>query len=78
MRAQLDGPAPAIAGDGLQGSASILTQVYDLRRAIRAAATSAPASGAFKKLGQLVRPIYVAEASARFRESVSTARSSSA
>jgi uncharacterized protein (DUF1800 family) len=88
LRAQLDGPAPQIAGEGLRSSASILTQVYDLRRAMRAArlggagaandggapATSAAAIGAFKKLGQLVRPIYVAEASARFRESVSTAR----
>ncbi|HEY1889830.1 MAG TPA: DUF1800 domain-containing protein [Steroidobacteraceae bacterium] len=80
LRAQLDGPAPDIAADGLQSSASILTQVYDLRRALRAArlggavATSAAAIGAFEKLGQLVRPIYVAEASARFRESVSTAR----
>ena len=73
LRAQLDGPAPEIAGDGLQGSASILTQVYDLRRAIRAARAGG-ADGAFKKLGELVRPIYVAEASARFRESVSTAR----
>ncbi|HEY6516696.1 MAG TPA: DUF1800 domain-containing protein [Steroidobacteraceae bacterium] len=85
LRAQLDGPAPQIAGDGLQSSASVLTQVYDLRRAIRAAriggagaandgGASTAAIGAFKKLGQLVRPIYVVEASARFRESVSTAR----
>jgi uncharacterized protein (DUF1800 family) len=90
LRAQLDGPAPEIAGDGLQSSASILTQVYDLRQTIRAArlgaagggnngggaatAGSAAAIGAFKKLGQLVRPIYVAEASARFCQSVSTDR----
>ncbi|HEX5462649.1 MAG TPA: DUF1800 domain-containing protein [Steroidobacteraceae bacterium] len=89
LRAQLDGPAPQISGEGLQSSASILAQVYDLRQTLRAArlgaaqrgnngrgaaAGSAAAVGAFRKLGQLVRPIYVAEASARFRESVATDR----
>jgi len=89
LRAQLDGPAPQIPGDGLQSSASILAQVYDLRRTLRAArlgaapgggdgggaaAGAAAAIGAVKKLGQLVRPIYVAEAGARFRESVATDR----
>jgi uncharacterized protein (DUF1800 family) len=85
LRAQLDGPAPEIADDGLQSSASILAQIYDLRRAIKAERSNAAdegganpgaaaAIGAFKKLPQLIRPIYVAEAGARFRESVSTER----
>jgi len=87
LRAQLDGPAPEIADDGLQSSASILAQIYDLRRAIRAAraagANTASLSGAaddaaavkaFKKLPQLIRPIYRAEAGARLRESVATER----
>jgi uncharacterized protein (DUF1800 family) len=83
LRAQLDGPAPEIAADGLQDSASILAQIYDLRRTIRAARVSAggaattrsaAAIGAFKKLPQLIRPIYLAEAGARLRESVSTDR----
>jgi uncharacterized protein (DUF1800 family) len=82
LRAQLDGPAPEIADDGLQSSASILAQVYELRQTIRAARASggggatdsAAAIGALKKLPQLIRPIYVAEAGARFRESVSTDR----
>jgi uncharacterized protein (DUF1800 family) len=88
LRAQLDGPTPQITAAGLQSSASILAQVYELRRAIRAvrlggAATpnggraavgSAAAIGAFKKLAQVVRPIYLAEAGERFRESVATAR----
>jgi len=82
LRAQLDGPAPEIADDGLQSSASILAQIYDLRQTIRAervgaggvATGSAAAIGAFKKLPQLIRPIYLAEAGARFRESVSTDR----
>ncbi|HEV2270026.1 MAG TPA: DUF1800 domain-containing protein [Steroidobacteraceae bacterium] len=89
LRAQLDGPAPEIAGDGLQSSASILAQVYDLQRTIRAArasgaaggndagsgaASSTAAIGALKKLPQLIRPIYLAEAGERFRESVATNR----
>ena len=89
LRAQLDGPAPEIAGDGLQSSAGILAQVYDLQRTIRAAraggaaagddaasgaATSSAAIGALKKLPQLIRPIYLAEAGERFRESVATNR----
>ncbi len=84
LRAQLHGPAPQIAGEGLQSSASILTQIYDLRRTIRAErlsgdgardpAAGTAAIGAFKKLGQLVRPIYISEASARLRESVATDR----
>ena len=88
LRAQLDGPAPEVAGEGLRSSASILEQIYQLRRSIRAArmsaagaasdgagaAGSADAAGALRKIGQLVRPIYVAEAGARFRESVSTDR----
>jgi uncharacterized protein (DUF1800 family) len=82
LRAQLDGPAPEIAADGLQSSASILSQVYELRQSIRAAranagggtGTSAAAIGALKKLPQLIRPIYLAEAGARFRESVATNR----
>ena len=82
LRAQLDGPAPEIADDGLQSSASILVQVYDLRQKIRAARMSAggaaPGSAAaidaLQKLPQLIRPIYQAEAGARFRESVATDR----
>jgi uncharacterized protein (DUF1800 family) len=90
LRAQLDGPAPELSGEGLQGSANILTQIYGLRRAIRAermrgarrgndgggaaAADSAAAGGALEKLPQLIRPIYLAEAGARFRQSVSTGR----
>ncbi|MFZ0498887.1 MAG: DUF1800 domain-containing protein [Steroidobacteraceae bacterium] len=87
LRAQLDGPAPEIADDGLQSSASVLVRIYDLRRTIRAereggtnagspsgAGNDAAAVKAFKKLPQLVRPIYLAEAGARLRESVATDR----
>jgi uncharacterized protein (DUF1800 family) len=77
LRAQLGGPAPAISDDGLQSSASILAQIYDLRRTIRAERMSAGqwhGPPAFKKLPQLIRPIYLAEAGARFRQSVATER----
>jgi len=84
LRSQLEGPAPSIAGQGLQSSASILAQIYDLRRSIRAERLrvpvggsdrgSAAAIGAFRKLAQLIRPIYIAEAGARFRQSVATGR----
>jgi uncharacterized protein (DUF1800 family) len=89
LRAQLDGSAPEIADQGLQSSASILAQIVDLRRTIRAARVnaaadggsagsvatgSAAAIGAFKRLPQLIRPIYLTEAGARFRESVVTDR----
>jgi uncharacterized protein (DUF1800 family) len=88
LRAQLQGPAPEIGGEGLLSSADILTQIYDVRRAIRAqrlrgmrrraakngSGDAAATAAAFKKLPQLIRPIYLAEAGARFRQSVSTQR----
>ncbi|MGH8288548.1 MAG: DUF1800 domain-containing protein [Steroidobacteraceae bacterium] len=93
LKAQLRGPAPEITDEGLQSSASILAQIYDLRRTIRAERQSvagagagagtgtgtgtdgaAAASGAFKKLKQLIRPVYLAEAGARLRQSVATDR----
>src|SRR5581483_11198042 len=69
LRSQLDGRAPQIADQGLQSSASILTQLDDLRRALRAErvgaaggndrarsdAGSAAAIGALEKLPQLIR-----------------------
>ena len=71
LQAQLDGPAPEITGAGLQSSASILAQLYELRATIRAermrAAAAGAAAGAFKRIPQLTRPIYLAEAAARFR-----------
>lgn len=89
LRAQLDGRSPQIDDPALQSSASVLTQLDEARSAIRAermsaagggrdgadsAAGSAAAIGALKRLPQLIRPIYLAEAGARFRESVATDR----
>jgi len=55
-------------GDGGTGAAD------DGNVGQRGTAASAAAIGAFKKLPQLIRPIYLAEAGARFRESVATDR----
>ncbi len=98
LRAQLDGPAPAMADEDLQPSAGVLGQIYALRREIRAerlaaaradrgadggadgsgdaagAAGDAGAAGAVATLSQLLRPVYLAEVGARFRQSVSTDR----
>jgi len=85
LKAQLRDPVPQITGEGLRSSASILAQIYDLRRTIRAerrrvagagAGTDAGAAaiGAFNELKQLIRPVYLAEAGARFRQSVATDR----
>jgi uncharacterized protein (DUF1800 family) len=83
LKAQLRDPPPEITGEGLRSSASILAQIYDLRRSIRAerrrvagAGTDAAAAaiGAFNELKQLIRPVYLAEAGARFRQSIATDR----
>ena len=82
LRAQLRGPAPEIVDDGLQSSAGILAQIYDLRRTIRAERLRAAgagddggaAIGAFRKLPELIRPIYLAETRALFRHAVATDR----
>jgi uncharacterized protein (DUF1800 family) len=88
LRAQLDGPPPAMADDDLTSSSQILSQVYALRREIRAerlaaaradrgadgSRDAAAAADAVATLSQLLRPVYLAEAGARFRESVSTDR----
>jgi uncharacterized protein (DUF1800 family) len=86
LRAQLQGAPPGIADPQLHGSADILVQALDLRREIRASRNAAslvstsadsatPAQIAVtQKLPQLLRPIYVTEATARFRQAVATDR----
>jgi uncharacterized protein (DUF1800 family) len=82
LRAQLkDGPAP-LHDPQLRASSDILVEAYDLRREIRAsrqaaAGTSgdgAQAVAALMKVGQLLRPIYTQEATARFRQAIVTDR----
>ncbi len=78
LLAQLEGPAPVLAEQGLESSSSSLVRIYRVRRELRAerraAAEGGGAAGAVKRLPQLIRPIYLAEAQARFRHSLSTER----
>jgi uncharacterized protein (DUF1800 family) len=84
LRAQLRAAPAAIADPQLRPSQEILAQALELRQEMRAGRKSATASGkpradegadaALQKLPQLLRPIYLSEASARFREAVSTDR----
>jgi uncharacterized protein (DUF1800 family) len=82
LQAQLKDASPLLSDSQLRSSADILTEALDLRREIRAsrqaAASSDAAVGAqgavLMKVPQLLRPIYVAEASARFRQAISTDR----
>lgn len=76
LNAQLVAPPPALAGEGLRASEQIIAQSLDLRREIRAARKSgdAAAAEALLKIPQLLRPIYVAETTARFAQSATTDR----
>jgi uncharacterized protein (DUF1800 family) len=79
LNAQLVGAPPAVAGEGLRSSADIIVESLDVRREIRAARQSAKdgdaaALLAVQKLPQLYRPIYIAEATARFRQAAATDR----
>jgi uncharacterized protein (DUF1800 family) len=90
LRAQLTGSAPQLSDPLLRSSAATLSQGLEVRRELREAkraasvrADSAPtadspaqanAVAAFLKVAQVYRPIYLAEASARLRQAVSTDR----
>lgn len=81
LRAQLKGSPPRIGDAQLRPSSDILAEALDLRRDIRvsqeAAASTEVAqseSGALMKVPQLLRPIYVAEATTRLRHAVATDR----
>lgn len=85
LHAQLMEPPPGIADAQLRSSADILAEGLELRREIRetrkkgfasvaARSDGADAAGALPNLGQLLRPIYVAEVTARFRQSIATDR----
>jgi uncharacterized protein (DUF1800 family) len=79
LRAQLKDAPPQVADAQLRSSSDILVEALDLRREIRAARQEG-ASGAdaqvavLMKVPQLLRPIYIEEATARFRQAVSTNR----
>lgn len=81
LRAQLKGSPPRIGDAQLRPSSDILTEALDLRREIRASRQAAASAedaqteiGALMKVPLLLRPIYVAEATARFRHAVATDR----
>jgi uncharacterized protein (DUF1800 family) len=82
LRAQLKDAPPRLSDAQLRTSSDILVEALDLRREIRAsreaAATSADTAGTqaavLMKVPQLLRPIYIEEATARFKQAVSTDR----
>jgi uncharacterized protein (DUF1800 family) len=76
LRAQLRAAPPAIADPQLRPSQEILARALELRQELRAGRKSRDegADAALQKLPQFLRPIYLSEASARFREAVSTDR----
>jgi len=82
LRAQLAGAPPLLTGGELHSSAETLARGLEVRRELREAKraaaaeppTEANAVAALMKVGQVFRPIYVAEVSARFAQAVSTDR----
>lgn len=78
LAAQLAGGAPRAQADDLRASADILSQALDLRRERRAAraadAPQTPDAAVVMKIGQLYRPIYVDEGTARIRTALATDR----
>ncbi|HET7756478.1 MAG TPA: DUF1800 domain-containing protein [Steroidobacteraceae bacterium] len=76
LRMQLEGTPPAIVDAQLLPSADTLARAQALERDIRAARRSGDPGrlDALEKLPGLLRPVYVAEATARLRQAVSTDR----
>ena len=83
LRAQLKDAPPRIGDGHLPAASDILVQAFDLRREIRMARQSAEAGEAggtqnavaeLMKVPQLLRPFYIQEATARFRQAVTTDR----
>jgi uncharacterized protein (DUF1800 family) len=78
--AQLKGAPPALPDSGLRSSDSIIAETIKIRseqrEAQKAAADSEKAANvqALLKLPQLYRPIYIEDATARFRHAVATER----
>jgi uncharacterized protein (DUF1800 family) len=76
LRAQLAGGAPLLADGALRSSADVLTEALALRHEIQGARQAGDAAQleALQKLPQLLRPVYLAEATARLRAAVSSER----
>jgi uncharacterized protein (DUF1800 family) len=83
LRAQLKDSPPRLSDAQLRASSDIIVEALDLRREIRASRQAAAAATAdtvaaqtavLMKVPQLLRPIYMVEATARFKQAVSTDR----
>ena len=82
LRAQLKEAPPRLSDAQLRTSSDILVEALDLRREIRASRQAATASAdtaaaqvaVLMKVPQLLRPIYMVEATARFKQAVDTER----
>ncbi len=76
LHAQLAGEAPLLADGALRSSADVLTEALALRHEIQGARKAGDAAqlDALQKLPQLLRPVYIAEATAHFGQAVSTER----
>src|SRR6202042_1628005 len=78
LAAQLVGAAPRLQGKELRGSADILSQALELRRERRQArnggAEQNTDAATVMKIGQLYKPIYADETSARVRAALTTDR----
>jgi uncharacterized protein (DUF1800 family) len=83
LRAQLKDAPPRLTDAQLRTSSDILVEALDLRREIRAsrqataaatADTVAAQTAVLMKVPQLLRPIYMVEATARFKQAVGTDR----
>ena len=76
LRAQLRTRPPALSDPQLRSSAQTLAQALKLRQESRARRKSPEVAGATgqQKLPQFLRPIYLSEVTARFREAVTTER----
>jgi len=87
LREQLVGAPTVLTDPDLRSSAEILSRALEARRLLREAkqaaqavrtaadpAAQTKAAAALLKVGQIYRPVYLAEATARFREDVGTQR----
>jgi uncharacterized protein (DUF1800 family) len=69
--AQLKGPAPVVSANGLRSSKDVLVETMEFRKSQR---EGQPDAKNVLKLPQLLRPIYIDEATARLRHAVETDR----
>lgn len=85
LQAQLDGEPPRLMDTELRSSAETLARALEARRELREAKRAegagtdnaeagAEAAAALLNVGQIYRPVYIAEAGARFRQAVATDR----